>query len=51
MSALLAPQLGGPVAASIALIHRVWVTIAEAVVSLLALLTYKIKSGSDSPSE
>ncbi|UCD94426.1 MAG: flippase-like domain-containing protein [Candidatus Zixiibacteriota bacterium] len=51
MSALLAPQLGGPVAASIALIHRVWITLAEAVISLLALLTYKIKSGGRLPSK
>jgi uncharacterized membrane protein YbhN (UPF0104 family) len=47
ISALLAPQIGGPVAASLALIHRVWITIAEAVISLLALLTYKVKSGGE----
>jgi uncharacterized membrane protein YbhN (UPF0104 family) len=44
ISALLAPYLTGPIAASIALIHRLWITIAEAIISLLALLTYKIKS-------
>ncbi len=43
MTALLAPTLTQPVAASIALINRVWITIAEAIISLLALLTYKFK--------
>ena len=43
MTLLLAGSLGQPVAASIALIHRVLITIAEAVMSLLALLTYKLK--------
>ena len=43
MSALLAPTFGGPVAASIALIHRVLITIAEAAITLLALATYKIR--------
>jgi uncharacterized membrane protein YbhN (UPF0104 family) len=43
MSALLAPQFGAPVAASIALINRVWITMAEVVITLLALATYKIK--------
>jgi len=41
---LLAPLIGAPVAASIALTHRIWITIGEAIMSLLALLTYKIKS-------
>lgn len=43
MTLLLAGSLGQPIAASIALIHRVLITIAEAVMSLLALLTYKLK--------
>jgi len=43
MTLLLAAPLGQPVAASIALIHRVLITIAEAIISLLALLTYKLK--------
>ena len=51
MSALLAPTLGGPVAASISLIHRVLITLAEVVISLIAFITYRfdrIKAG-DSP--
>ncbi|UCD17158.1 MAG: flippase-like domain-containing protein [Candidatus Zixiibacteriota bacterium] len=43
MTALLSPGLTQPVAASIALINRVWITAAEAVVSLLAILTYRLK--------
>ncbi|SYZ72346.1 conserved membrane hypothetical protein [Candidatus Zixiibacteriota bacterium] len=43
MSALLAPVLTPPIAASVALINRVWITIAEAISTLLALATYKIK--------
>jgi uncharacterized membrane protein YbhN (UPF0104 family) len=46
MSAILSPILGAPVAASIALANRVWITIAEVVISLLALLTYRIKGKS-----
>lgn len=46
MSALLAPQIGAPLAASLALIHRILITVAEAVMSLLALLTYRIKAKS-----
>lgn len=49
ISALLAPQIGAPVAASIALIHRILITIAEAVISLLALLTYKIRRKNKQP--
>jgi len=45
MSAILATQFGAPVAASIALINRVWITIAEVIITLLALATYRIKSG------
>lgn len=45
ITALLAPSLGEPIAASISLIHRVLVTIAEAVISLLALLTYRFGRG------
>ncbi len=44
MSAILATQFGAPVAASIALINRVWITMAEVIITLLALATYKIKS-------
>ena len=44
ITALLASSLGEPIAASISLIHRVLVTIAEAVISLFALFTYKIKN-------
>ena len=47
MTALLAPFLGKPAAASVALIHRVLITIAESMMSLLALLTYKIGSRAD----
>jgi glycosyltransferase 2 family protein len=43
MSALLTPTFGAPVAASIALIHRLLITIAEAAITLLALATYKIR--------
>ncbi|MBN2225947.1 MAG: flippase-like domain-containing protein [candidate division Zixibacteria bacterium] len=43
MTALLAPALTQPMAASLALINRVWITIAEAIISLIALLTYKFK--------
>ncbi len=43
MSALLAPVLTVPVAASVALINRVWITIAEVISTLLALATYKIR--------
>ncbi len=43
MSAVLSPIFGAPVAASIALANRVWITFAEVVISLLALLTYRIK--------
>jgi len=43
MSAILATQFGAPVAASVALINRVWITIAEVIITLLALATYKIK--------
>ncbi|MCX6825695.1 MAG: hypothetical protein NTV06_00295, partial [candidate division Zixibacteria bacterium] len=43
ISALLAPQFGTPVAVSMALINRVWITIAEAIITLLALATYKIR--------
>ena len=43
MSALLATRLGGPVAASMAIINRVWITLIELIVTLLALWTYKIK--------
>ncbi len=43
ITALLATSLGQPIAASISLIHRILITIAEAFISLLALLTYKIK--------
>ena len=50
MSALLTPLLGAPIAASIALISRVWITIIEAVITLLALLTYKLKPKKDGPS-
>jgi len=48
MTMLLAPTLTQPVAASLALINRVWITIAEAIVSLLALLTYKFKGRNES---
>jgi hypothetical protein len=51
ISALLTPYFGGPVAASISLIHRVLVTLAEGAISLLALLTYRIRSGSAKPSD
>nr|MBN2278724.1 flippase-like domain-containing protein [candidate division Zixibacteria bacterium] len=44
MKILLAPYIGVPLAASIALTHRIWITIGEAFMSLLALLTYRIKS-------
>ncbi|MEW5924258.1 MAG: lysylphosphatidylglycerol synthase transmembrane domain-containing protein [Candidatus Zixiibacteriota bacterium] len=44
ITALLATSFGQPIAASISLIHRVLITIAEAAISLLALLTYKIKN-------
>jgi uncharacterized membrane protein YbhN (UPF0104 family) len=43
MSAIIAPHLGGPVAASIALINRVWITIAEVIITILALATYKLR--------
>jgi uncharacterized membrane protein YbhN (UPF0104 family) len=45
MSALLAPQFGVPVAASISIINRVWITIAEVIISVAAMATYKIKPG------
>ena len=44
MTALLSPYFSTPVAASISLINRIWITAAEAIISLLALLTYRIKS-------
>ncbi len=44
ISALLAPTVTAPIAASVALINRVWITIAEAIITLLALATYKIKN-------
>jgi uncharacterized membrane protein YbhN (UPF0104 family) len=43
MSALLSPLLTPPVAATVSLINRIWITIAETIVSFLAYLTYKIK--------
>ncbi len=50
ISALLTPYLGGPIAASVSLIHRVFVTLAEGCISLMALLTYRIKTSSQSRS-
>ncbi|MCP4705737.1 MAG: hypothetical protein GY865_14150, partial [candidate division Zixibacteria bacterium] len=44
ITALLTPFLGVGIAVSIALIHRVWITIAEAIISLVALLTYRLDS-------
>lgn len=44
MTALLTPFLGVGIAVSVSLIHRVWITIAEAIISLFALLTYKFGS-------
>jgi uncharacterized membrane protein YbhN (UPF0104 family) len=44
MTALLTPFLGIGVSVSISLIHRVWITCAEAIISLAALLTYKFRS-------
>ena len=43
LSAILAVKLGGPIAASIAIINRVWITIAEVIITLLAMGTYRIK--------
>lgn len=43
LSAVLAVKLGGPLAASIAIINRVWITIAEVIITLLALGTYQLK--------
>jgi uncharacterized membrane protein YbhN (UPF0104 family) len=43
MSALLAPLVTAPVAASLSLINRIWITIAETIASLIAFLTYRIK--------
>jgi len=42
MTAILSPFFGAPVAASISLINRIWITIAETVISLIALATYRI---------
>jgi uncharacterized membrane protein YbhN (UPF0104 family) len=42
MTALITPFLGVPTAASVALIHRIWITCFEAAISLLALLTYRL---------
>ena len=44
MTALLTPFLGVGVAVSISLIHRVWITCAEAIISLMALWTYRFSS-------
>ncbi len=44
MTALLTPFLGVGVAVSISLIHRVWITCAEAIISLFALWTYKFST-------
>ncbi len=44
MTALLTPFLGVGVSVSISLIHRVWITCAEAIISLIALLTYKFRT-------
>lgn len=44
ITALLSPYFGAPIAASISLFHRIWITAAEAIISLLALLTYRVKS-------
>lgn len=49
MTALLTPFFGVGVAVSVALIHRVWITCAEAIISLVALLTYKF--GTKKPAE
>lgn len=43
ISALLAPFLGLTVAGSVALINRVYITVAEGIITLLALLTYRLK--------
>jgi len=44
MTALLTPFLGVGLSVSISLIHRVWITCAEAIISLIALLTYRFRS-------
>jgi len=41
MTVLLSPFFGLPVAVSISLIHRIWITAVEAIISLIALLTYR----------
>ncbi len=43
LTALLAPFGGTALAASLAFANRIWLTVAEAIISLLALATYKMK--------
>jgi len=43
ITALLTPFIGAPIAVSVSLINRVWITIIEAIISLIALLTYRFK--------
>jgi len=49
MTALLTPFLGVGTAVSVSLIHRLWITFAEVIISLISLLTYKF--GSKKPFE